>query len=607
MKKYILLLLLATFGTQAQTYQNPTYGKLKLKTNTESTTATKVNVQENDGTINTKPLSEIYNYLEFASAVNLPVTGEQGKLYLTKDNNRLYRFNGTVYQELTTDISGKEDIANKQNSLAVDGTNTKYPTVTAVNTGLALKANLASPALTGTPTAPTATAGTNTTQIATTAFVLANRNANGLLGFNTTDRTVWNNGKGNISSNTIFGELALKSNTTGSNNTSLGQSTLKDNTIGVSNTAIGAGALGLNTTGSKNVAIGSGAGQNVGHTIVNNSVFLGDGCKPLADNQTNQIVIGENATGSGSNTATLGNTSITTTILRGTVTTNGSFIKSSAPTTNILLAGGGDIAQNTAFNKPFGITSGTVVEGGTLGSNAYSSTPYLPLSGGNVSGNVGIGTNTPNRKLEVADIDSQFSMKGTITGAPVYQSWYNSSNVRRGFFGFASESNNDIRLTNEEVGNIYISPNNGSTIVSSTVTASPATASNHLVTKAQLDAVANTTGTVTSGSYTPTLSDLANISNSRFDSAIYTKIGNVVTARVSLFITATTPSATAILDFLLPVPRVSTNVTGIGLGSSFEASTVVNTNDNTTTARLAYQPLVPYEHQVIVMFQYLVN
>lgn len=39
---------------------------------------------------------------------------------------------------------------------------------------LALKAPLASPALTGTPTAPTATVGTNTTQLATTAFVLAN-------------------------------------------------------------------------------------------------------------------------------------------------------------------------------------------------------------------------------------------------------------------------------------------------------------------------------------------------------------------------------------------------------------------------------------------------
>ncbi len=37
--------------------------------------------------------------------------------------------------------------------------------------GLSSKANLASPTFTGTPKAPTATAGTNTTQIATTAFV----------------------------------------------------------------------------------------------------------------------------------------------------------------------------------------------------------------------------------------------------------------------------------------------------------------------------------------------------------------------------------------------------------------------------------------------------
>lgn len=40
-----------------------------------------------------------------------------------------------------------------------------------VKKALDLKAPLASPALTGTPTAPTATVGTNTTQIATTAFV----------------------------------------------------------------------------------------------------------------------------------------------------------------------------------------------------------------------------------------------------------------------------------------------------------------------------------------------------------------------------------------------------------------------------------------------------
>jgi len=40
-----------------------------------------------------------------------------------------------------------------------------------VQTQINAKANLASPSLTGTPTAPTASSGTNTTQVATTAFV----------------------------------------------------------------------------------------------------------------------------------------------------------------------------------------------------------------------------------------------------------------------------------------------------------------------------------------------------------------------------------------------------------------------------------------------------
>jgi len=45
-----------------------------------------------------------------------------------------------------------------------------------VDNTLSLKANLASPTFTGTPAAPTATAGTNTTQIATTAFVTTGLN-----------------------------------------------------------------------------------------------------------------------------------------------------------------------------------------------------------------------------------------------------------------------------------------------------------------------------------------------------------------------------------------------------------------------------------------------
>ncbi len=50
---------------------------------------------------------------------------------------------------------------------------TKLATTAFVTTAVAPKAPLASPALTGTPTSPTAAANTNTTQIATTAFVTA--------------------------------------------------------------------------------------------------------------------------------------------------------------------------------------------------------------------------------------------------------------------------------------------------------------------------------------------------------------------------------------------------------------------------------------------------
>ena len=55
---------------------------------------------------------------------------------------------------------------------ATTGTNTTQIATTAfVQTEIAPKAPLASPALTGTPTAPTAALDTNTTQVATTEFV----------------------------------------------------------------------------------------------------------------------------------------------------------------------------------------------------------------------------------------------------------------------------------------------------------------------------------------------------------------------------------------------------------------------------------------------------
>jgi len=70
-----------------------------------------------------------------------------------------------------TSILGSGDIDLIDDAI-VDG-ETKAPSQNAVFDALALKAPLASPTLTGTPAAPTAAPGTNTTQVATTAFVAA--------------------------------------------------------------------------------------------------------------------------------------------------------------------------------------------------------------------------------------------------------------------------------------------------------------------------------------------------------------------------------------------------------------------------------------------------
>jgi hypothetical protein len=49
------------------------------------------------------------------------------------------------------------------------------------------------------------------------------------------------------------------------------------------------------------------------------SIFIGNNSRALSNNQTNQIVIGTNAQGNGSNTTTIGNLNTTNTFLRGHV------------------------------------------------------------------------------------------------------------------------------------------------------------------------------------------------------------------------------------------------------------------------------------------------
>ena len=142
------------------------------------------------------------------------------------------------------------------------------------------------------------------------------------------------------SHNAALGLNALLGNTTGNFNTGIGRSALQSNTTGGDNVAVGQFAFGTNTTGSSNCAIGGNAGRYRGSgtdtvTVASNSVFIGVDSRAAGDSQSNQIVIGHNALGNGSNTTTIGNSSTTGTFIpAGNLTVGSSATPTGALTIN---------------------------------------------------------------------------------------------------------------------------------------------------------------------------------------------------------------------------------------------------------------------------------
>jgi len=193
-------------------------------------------------------------------------------------------------------------------------------------------------------------------------FAVTSRTTNLMLG---TDAGRWVTGSNNI---LIGGQGTGQSNTTGNNNTALGDSALSANVgssfhtaigyhalrqhlstsnasvaIGVYclresvgdnhmvaigpncmsnfrygsyNTVVGPSAMGSLFTGSNNIALGYGAGSSEsvsgdGLAIANDCIFIGNYSYSAAQNQNDEIVIGNWANGHGSRTITLGNDNVT--------------------------------------------------------------------------------------------------------------------------------------------------------------------------------------------------------------------------------------------------------------------------------------------------------
>ena len=125
--------------------------------------------------------------------------------------------------------------------------------------------------------------------------------------------------------NTAVGYQAAQ-NATGQYTTAVGTAALQ-NVTGQFNSAFGISSLLNLTSGGSNVAIGHLAGAYILGGVTkaqtnSNSIFIGYAAYPLANGDTNEIVIGYNAVGNGSNTIVIGNSASTSMYIPNIVSTS---------------------------------------------------------------------------------------------------------------------------------------------------------------------------------------------------------------------------------------------------------------------------------------------
>ena len=194
------------------------------------------------------------------------------------------------------------------------------------------------------------------------------------------------------SSNTAVGAISMRNNLSGTQNSAFGEGTLFSNTSGQFNTAVGYNSLASNTDGSSNVAIGWYAGDTLGdgataNTTADNSIYIGVSAYASQSNGQNEIVIGASNVGHGSNTVTLGNSSITRTILRGAVSASGGitgslFGTASFATSASWAPGGGGGGISFPYTGSAVITGSLVVTGSfDLGIAEFNSTSSATTAG----------------------------------------------------------------------------------------------------------------------------------------------------------------------------------------------------------------------------------
>ena len=312
---------------------------------------------------------------------------------------------GTMVTYPTVDLTVTSGAVAGTVTVATGGTGS----TTATLGGIVFKANAAGIAA-GVPAdwrcqLDTAATGINNTAVGHQAGLLqTTASSNTLVGANAGDAItigtnhalLGHNAGGNLTTSidsTAIGSQSLRdASTAASGATAVGAYSAIVATSASNATALGALALFNATTITNTVAIGNQAARYRGTgtdtcTNATNSIFIGQDTRPSGNSESNQIVIGHQGRGNGSNTTTIGNTSTTGTFIPGGNLTlsNGNLILGTSGN-GISFAATSDPAQRPAA-KAIGVVSRTATNVAnndtvTVGASTYTfKTTLTPANG----------------------------------------------------------------------------------------------------------------------------------------------------------------------------------------------------------------------------------
>lgn len=183
--------------------------------------------------------------------------------------------------------------------------------------------------------------------------------------------------------NVAVGKGALQGNgslgVTGSQNTAIGASTCAQASTAANNTCVGFTSGGLISTGSANSLLGSSAGASI--STGGSNTLAGQGAGGSITTGGSNTIIGQGDVGitTGSYNTIIG----TLTGLSGSLANN-IILADGQNNIRARYDSGWTLATSVAIGAGAAITSSGA--GGALGTNAFTSTAYLPLAGGTLTG-----------------------------------------------------------------------------------------------------------------------------------------------------------------------------------------------------------------------------